>query len=250
MRQLAARFAGAAKPEPQPTRNGGIGLQDAARHQVDGRNGRRPRELGNVLVGKELVLPVHRHGERQPGERGQADEAAQRGNAAPDPERIGPPQQYQDRDRQHDGEADLPGEARNDRQQEGGRGDIDDHHVDERRGHHQNVLLELRQQDQDDDQRKRQRRRRHRTPQQDEPEKVERAPGQNVGRLRRRIGLGPDQHAKGREMNGGKKPDTAGVPAIGGGKALFQLDDGGRHDFGATAAPWQPSISAEDVIFL
>ena len=103
--------------------------------------------------------------------------------------------------------------------QEGERGEVDDHDVDERRGHHQDVVLELRQRDQDDDQRQRQRRRRHRPPQQDQPEEIEQAPGEHERRPRRQIGLGPDQQAGGGEVKRGKERDGAETPAIGGREA-------------------------------
>src|SRR5262249_12457497 len=106
------------------------------------------------------------------------------------------------------------------------RGGVDEHHVDEGGRHHEGAVLELRQRDQDDDQRERQRRRGRRAPQQDEPEKVERGPGEDERRLRRRLVLGPEQYAEGGKVGGGKR-EAAGIPAIGGREAVLQVEDGG-----------------------
>ena len=112
------------------------------------------------------------------------------------------------------------------------RGEVDDHQIDERHRHHENAMLELRQHDQDDEHGERQRRRRDRTPQQGQPEEVEKAPGEKECRLRIQIGLEPEQKSECREMNGHKQPDRARVPAVGGGcdKAIPQEQNGGRHD--------------------
>ena len=181
-------------------------------------------------MGIELVFPVHRRGERQRSQRAHAAEAAEHSHPARDPERIGPPHHQQHRDRQHDREPHLPGEPGDDDHQEGERGEVDDHDVDERRRHHEDIVLELRQRDQDDDQRQRQRCRRHRPPQQDQPEEIEQAPGENESRPCRQVGLGPDQQACGGQLHRGKDRDGAETPAIGGREVLFQIDDGRRHD--------------------
>ena len=181
-------------------------------------------------MGIELVFPVHRRGERQRSQRAQAAEAAEHSHPARDPERIGPPRHHQHRDRQHDREPHLPGEPGDDNHQEGERGEVDDHDVDERRRHHEDIVLELRQRDQDDDQQQRQRCRRHRPPQQDQPEEIEQAPGENESRPCGQVDLGPDQQACGGQLHRGKDRDGTETPAIGGRKVLFQIDDGRRHD--------------------
>src|SRR5262249_25030736 len=157
----------------------------------------------------ELVLPVRRHRQRQPGERGQAKEDSEQGGDASHPERLGAPQQDHHRGRQGDSEREFPDQGRIDLYEEQERGDVDDHQVDQRRRHHEGAVLELRQRDQDDDQRERQRRRGQRAPQQDEPEKVEHAPGEYERRSRRWLVLGPDQYAEGDEVDEGKERETA-----------------------------------------
>src|SRR6202040_4177458 len=59
------------------------------------------------------------------------------------------------------------------------------------------ALLELRQHDRNDDERKRQRCRSRRTAQQGEPEKIQKAPGEQERRLRRPVLLGPQQYGEG-----------------------------------------------------
>src|SRR5262249_39629366 len=173
----------------------------------------------------EFVLAVGRHRQRQPGERGEAKEDSEQGGAAAHPKRLGPPQQGHDRHRQRDGERKVPDEVRIDLYEEQERGGVDEHHVDERGRHHEGAGLELRQRDQDDDQRERQRGRGRRAPQQDEPEKVERGPGEDERRLRRRLVLGPEQYAEGGKVDG-RKREAAGIPAIGGREAVLQVEDG------------------------
>src|SRR5262249_58325968 len=103
------------------------------------------------------------------------------------------------------------------------------------------AVLELRQRDQDDDQHERQRRRGQRAPQQNEPEKVEHAPGEDERRLRRRLVLGPEQYAEGGEVEGGKR-EAAGIPAIGARETVLQVEDGGRH--GSRLQPRSPAPAA------
>ena len=152
-------------------------------------------------------------------------------------------------DRQHHRQSDLPGETRNDGHEEGERGEVDDHDIDERRGHHQDGVLELRQRDQDDDQRQRQRRRRHRPPQQDQPEEIEQAPGEHERHPRCQIILGPDQQAGRCEVKRGKERDGAQTPAIGGHEAVLQVEDSRRHD-GCQGSRPGDIPGAEIVIFL
>ncbi|HYP35446.1 MAG TPA: hypothetical protein VEQ62_03815 [Stellaceae bacterium] len=110
-------------------------------------------------------------------------------------------------------------------------------------------MLELRQRDQDDDQHQRQRRRGQRAPQHNEPEKVEHAPGEDERRSRGRLVLEPEQYAEGGEVDGGKR-DAAGIPAIGVCQAVFQVEDGGRHDSGLQPRSCRHSPRRAAVIFL
>jgi hypothetical protein len=250
VRQLAARRALSDGPEVQPLPSRGIGLQHAPVRQVDGRNGSRPREFGDVLMRVEFVLAVGRHRQRQPGERGEAEEEPEQGGAAAHPKRLSPPQQDHHRQHQRDGEAELFGQARIDLEEEGERGDVDEHHVHEGRRHQEGVVLELRQRDQDDDQHQRQRRRGQRAPQHNEPEKVERGPGEDERRLRRRLVLGPEEYAEGGEVDGDKQRKAAGMPAIGAREAVLQVEDGGRHDSRRQPRSGRHSPRRAAVIFL
>jgi hypothetical protein len=154
------------------------------------------------------------------------------GGHAAHPKRLGPPQQDHHRQRQRHGEAELFDQARIDLEEEGERGGVDEHHVHEGRRHHEGAVLELRQRDQNDDQHERQRRRGQRAPQQHEPEKVERGPGEDERRLRRRLVLGPEPYAEGGEVDGDKQREAAGMPPIGAREAVLQVEDGGRHGSG------------------
>ena len=250
MRQLAARGARCDGPDVQPLPSRGIGLQHAPVRQVDGRNGSRAREFGDVLMRVEFVLAVGRHRQRQPGERGEAKETSEQGGAAAHTKRLGPPQQDHYRQRQHHGERELPDQTRIDLQEEGERGGIDEHHVHEGRRHQEDAVLELRQRDQDDDQHERQRRRGQRAPQHNEPEKVERGPGEHERRLRRRFVLGPEPYAEGGEMDGDKQHEAAGMPAIGARETVLQVEDGGRHDSRRQPRSCRHSPRRAPVIFL
>jgi hypothetical protein len=180
----------------------------------------------------EFVLPVGRDCERQSGERCEAKDACRDGNAALYPERVELPGQNQHRDRQQSGKADLPGQTRDDLEQEREGGEVDDHQIDEGRRHHQDAMLELRHHDQDDDHGERQHRRRQRPPQQGKPEQIEDTPGQNERRLRLEVVFRPEQQTEGREMDGGVERNLPGIAAIRsrGSETAFQEQDGGRHD--------------------
>ena len=231
MRQLpSGRARHVVVPDVQPVCNRGVGLEHPARRQVEGCDGRRARKLGHVLPQTEFVLPIHRDHERQGGERAKAQQKAGRSAAAPDLERLDLPKQRQDNSRQHEREAGFPDEAGENRQEERGGCDVDDHDIDERHRRHHDAVLELRQRDQADDQRQREERRRQRTAQHDEPEEVEQPPRQHERGLRRGLGLGPEQDAEGREVNRRQQRDARGMPSIGRREAVLQTEDGGRHD--------------------
>ena len=73
----------------------------------------------------------------------------------------------------------IAGQLGKDRQQERDGVGVDDHQVDEGHRQQQDAVLEARHQDQRDDEGERQRRRQARPPQDDQPDEIEQAPGEN-----------------------------------------------------------------------
>src|SRR5262249_58229794 len=93
------------------------------------------------------------------------------------------------------------------------------------------------------------RRRGQRGRKQNEPEEVERRPGEDERRLRRRLVLGPQQYAKGGEVDGGKRK-AARIPAIGARETVLQVQDGGRHGSRLQPRSCRHSPRRAAVIFL
>ena len=222
--------AGDSRREPVGCRR--VGVQDAARHHVADRGHAGAGELGDVVLGVELVPRIARHRERERDQRGEAGERAHQRGPPPHPERIEPPQQHEPDDQKRGRDRDLHAEPREDLHQEGERVGVDHHQVDEVDRGEQDVVLELRQQDDRRDRGKRHRGGDHRARHQHQKKEIEQAPEQRERHRRDELALGRDQDRECREVQRNQRSDAQGGLAR---KALRSIEtagnggDGGRH---------------------
>ena len=238
--RLAGRTAGLARKGFQAVRGRGVGFEEAVAHQLGHCHHAGAGEVGNVVDAGERLPGLFRHHAGEPRHAGKRDGRAEARRASPQPERIEPPEQDEQRNRDDRGRRQRRAQIGKYGQQKRDRIGVDDEHVEEAQGHFHNVVLEAGEHDHAHDHHQRQRRRHGRAAKQDEPEKIEEGPGQQRQRRRKRTVFGQADGEQRRRVDGrdGRDPERGGCRDDGHArKAAKRTEIGDRHDPYERAGP-------------